>query len=559
VSQKGSVTTISNTDCPESELNDAVGLINLIIKSEELFNLALGALSVFKACAENDPVDLFTDLEVRVAAARDPNDKVGSQGVADPRYLSGEEPLRYAIFFENQATATAPAQEVVITDQLDMTKMDLSTLSLGPIIFGDRQVVPPQGLKQYSTDVDLRSAKDLIVRIEAGLNSETGIVTWRFTSIDPATGQLTEDPLGGFLPPNVNPPEGDGSVLFTVMPKQGLPTGTEIRNRASIVFDVNQPMDTPEWLNTLDNTKPTSQVLPLAATQCSPGFQVQWSGTDVGSGIQDYTIFVSEDNGPFIPFLSNTTAISATFTGQAGKRYAFYSVARDQTGNLEDTPSRPDTTTQVVADTIPPTTTATPSPAPNGNGWTNSNVTVTLNATDNPGGCGVNDISFSLSGASTGGSVVAGSSAAVTITAEGTTTLTYFARDHAGNQEAPRSLAVQIDKTPPTIVGMPAPNCTLWPPNHSLVQVARVTASDALSGIAPGSPAVSGTSNEPENGLGDGDLSPDVIITGNTVQLRAERSGGGTGRIYTLTATASDLAGNTAQATASCTVPHDQR
>lgn len=123
-----------------------------------------------------------------------------------------------------------------------------------------------------------------------------------------------------------------------------------------------------------------------------------------------------------------------------------------------------------------------------------------------------------------------------------------------------------LDKVPPVISGMPAAGCTLWPPNNKLVQVGVVTASDALSGLAPGSFKVTGSSNE-----ASAPDEQDVVITplgfsgpttngapGFIVQLRAARSGGGTGRIYTLTATATDLAGNTAKGTTTCTVPHDQ-
>lgn len=105
----------------------------------------------------------------------------------------------------------------------------------------------------------------------------------------------------------------------------------------------------------VDTTKPTSQVLPLAATQNATNFIVGWSGTDAGTGIKDYTIFISENGGPFTVWLSNTPDTSGTFPGQAGKTYAFYSVARDQTGNLEDAPQTADTTTAVV-DTCTPTT-----------------------------------------------------------------------------------------------------------------------------------------------------------------------------------------------------------
>ena len=286
----------------------------------------------------------------RLVKSIDPNDKVGSQGAATGKYISGEEPLRYVIFFENLAAASAPAQEVVIMDPLDVTNLDLSTVGLGPIAFGDKEVVPRPGLSEFTNDVDLRPGKNIVLRIEARLDSKTGLLTWHFTSLDPATGKLPQDPLQGFLPPNVNPPQGQGSVIFTVMPKKGLRTGTEIRNQASIIFDVNPAIKTPEWLNTIDNTKPSSQVLPLAATKTSPNFSVEWSGSDQGSGVLNYKIFVSKDGGPFALWLSNTTATSGVFPGEVGRMYAFYSVASDQTGNLEETPLVADATTKVISD-----------------------------------------------------------------------------------------------------------------------------------------------------------------------------------------------------------------
>jgi hypothetical protein len=210
------------------------------------------------------------------------------------------------------------------------------------------------------------------------------------------------------------------------------------------------------------------------------------------------------------------------------------------------------------ADTIAPSTTATANPGPNANGWNKGVVTVNLAATDNAGGSGVKEIHTALSGATVGAQVASEAGASVVISAEGATTLTYFAVDNAGNEEAPQTLTVRIDKTAPTLAGLPAAGCSLWPPDHRLVEVGLVTAQDALSGSA-GAPVVTVTSNEPATGTGDGDLEPDVLITGGAVQLRAERAGNGTGRVYTITATASDLAGNTASATATCKVPHDRR
>lgn len=209
-------------------------------------------------------------------------------------------------------------------------------------------------------------------------------------------------------------------------------------------------------------------------------------------------------------------------------------------------------------DVTPPSTLASATPGPNANGWNKGPVTVSLTATDNAGGSGVKEIHVALSGATIGQRVATGDSPNLEISAEGITTLSYFAVDNAGNQEAPKTLTVKIDQTGPTLTGLPAAGCSLWPPNHRLVQVASITASDSLSGPA-GPPIVTATSNEPTSGIGDGDPAPDIVISGGVVEVRAERAGSGPGRTYTITGTVTDFAGNTTTATATCQVPHDQR
>ncbi len=257
--------------------------------------------------------------------------------------------MPYTVFFANKPEATAAAQVIKVTDQLDLPGADLSTLSLGTITIGNQTVTPEDhinpiaGVREYDADVDLRPTKNLLVHVNAKLNLDNGLLAWTFTSINPATGlPLAPDDPNGFLDPGQ-----EGSMLFTVMPRKNLKTGTIVRDQASIVFDANAAMLTPIWFNTIDNDKPSSQVNPLAGVQNALNFPVSWKGQDVGSGLRDFTIYVSDNGGAYTPWLTNTTDTSATFTGVGGHTYAFYSQARDNTFNLENAHSQPDTVTQL--------------------------------------------------------------------------------------------------------------------------------------------------------------------------------------------------------------------
>jgi hypothetical protein len=111
------------------------------------------------------------------------------------------------------------------------------------------------------------------------------------------------------------------------------------------------------------------------------------------------------------------------------------------------------------------------------------------------------------------------------------------------------------DVTPTTIGVVTVDKLVLWPPEHQMVDVAvSYTATDNCS--AP-TCAISVTSNEPINGVADGDTAPDwAVIDSHHVQVRAERAGNGMGRIYTITVRCTDAAGKIATRTATVVVPH---
>jgi uncharacterized repeat protein (TIGR01451 family) len=127
-------------------------------------------------------------------------------------------------------------------------------------------------------------------------------------------------------------------------------------------------------------------------------------------------------------------------------------------------------------DTVAPVTEATASPVPNAVGWHNTNVTVTLTASDT--GWGVQKLTYSTGGPET---TVAGSRATIPITSEGATTIMYRAHDVAGNVEAAKQMVIRIDRT--------APGITITKPSErTYVQGSNVVAdygcTDTGSGIA---------------------------------------------------------------------------
>jgi uncharacterized protein len=96
----------------------------------------------------------------------------------------------------------------------------------------------------------------------------------------------------------------------------------------------------------------------------------------------------------------------------------------------------------------------------------------------------------------------------------------------------------------------------LWPPNHQYVTV-TATASSHDPGAVINLLGV--TSNEPDNGLGDGDTPNDIVqLSDDSFNLRAERSGAGNGRIYTITYEAIDECGDRAVVSATVIVPKSQ-
>lgn len=321
-----------------------IGMVNMAIDMKDGYDATEGCWRKFRKKSQSK-------LNSNGVNSFDPNEKVGPQGYTTDRYISKEGNLNYTIFFENLKTAGAAALEVFITDTLDVNKFDFRTFSFNTIAFGDTSVKIQEYAREFKILLDLYPEKNILLQVHGKLDTLTGIASWSFHSLDRITKELTEDPDGGFLPPNVNSPEGEGHVTFSCKLKHSVVHGDVISNRASIVFDLNKPILTNTYINRIDDRIPASYVLPLALEQEDSVFTVAWTGSDQGSQIASYNIFVSVNDSSYVLWKVAKTSGTAEFKGKNGYKYRFFSVAADSLGFAEPVKTGPEAITTVKLNT----------------------------------------------------------------------------------------------------------------------------------------------------------------------------------------------------------------
>jgi subtilisin-like proprotein convertase family protein len=142
----------------------------------------------------------------------------------------------------------------------------------------------------------------------------------------------------------------------------------------------------------------------------------------------------------------------------------------------------------------------------------------------------------------------------------GTTVVTVTATKPDGSTMTDSFNVTVNDLEAPAISGVAVDPSVLWSPNHQLVDVnVDYNVNDNYSNPANLTVSLSVSSNENSNGPDDGNTEQDWFVIGShLVQLRAERNGTGSGRVYTITIMATDEFGNSSTQTATVLVPLDQ-
>jgi PKD domain len=139
----------------------------------------------------------------------------------------------------------------------------------------------------------------------------------------------------------------------------------------------------------------------------------------------------------------------------------------------------------------------------------------------------------------------------------GPKTITVFVTDDDGGTGL-ASVTIDIN-APPNCSTVTPDQTSLWPPNHTL-RLATLSGATDPDGDPVTLTVTAVTQDEPLNGQGDGDTSPDAVLApqSDQVYLRAERAGPGDGRVYRISFMGSDGRGGFCTGGVHVDVPHDR-
>ena len=266
-----------------------------------------------------------------------------------------------------EVTATDPAGNVSPTATFDV-QVDTTP----PAITAVTAVSPtPRNTPVSSADVTfsepVNPAKFTTANLTLTDNGGPNLITSAVT-ISPVSGTTSTYQISGLS--SLTPSEGDYTLTVSA---------SGIQDAAA---NFGSGSMSTSWL--MDTTPPTSTVNLLPVQTTSTSFLVSTTAADptgsngsTPSGVASIDLYDSEDGAPYTLFGTVTTENpSAIFTGQAGHIYGFYSIATDNAGNGQPTPTAAQATVQILA---PLAVTSLAAVSPNPRNSTVSSIDVTFN------------------------------------------------------------------------------------------------------------------------------------------------------------------------------------
>ncbi|XP_052774203.1 uncharacterized protein LOC128212867 isoform X2 [Mya arenaria] len=300
-----------------------------------------------------DFFDKLLDDIINWIQSRDPNDMLGPDGYGPARFISKDLTLKYTIRFENDANATAPAQRVYVEHKYS-EHLDARHFVLGKFGFGNLTKEMPIRSKIYQDTIDMTKEKGIVVQVFAGLDLVKEVIAWEFQTIDPITGSAPTDPGIGFLPPN-NGTSGQGFVSFSIKSRIETPHLSVIHANSSIFFDQNEPIDTPDLFNTIDDRYPIINGSIVPGTESRDSVTLALRALDSGSGVQRIDLFKREGESITL-YKSNITEAIFVLPLETNLPQTILPVAVDFVGNridLQDIDQESAITVNVTIETTP--------------------------------------------------------------------------------------------------------------------------------------------------------------------------------------------------------------
>lgn len=282
--------------------------------------------------------------EIPFVQSFDPNAIYGPAGFTDEQYVNKNLRMDYRVEFENADTAQANAVEVKVVLPIDTNVFDLSTFRYETFGFGEYIYAVAPFRENFTAEVSMEGLQNCILRISGNEPDVDGIVNITFESLHLETRNLIDNPDDGFLPPNIDAPEGQGFFTFSIRQKNNLPHLTEVSAQAEIIFDANEPIVTNLHQNIVDTEAPQSAVLPLDPQSAEQLLTIDLSKSDAESGVDFVDVYIAINGGDF-ERITRTNSDSLQFMMTLGNTYGFYTVATDKCGNREDDPGVADATT----------------------------------------------------------------------------------------------------------------------------------------------------------------------------------------------------------------------
>ncbi|HEX3559078.1 MAG TPA: immunoglobulin-like domain-containing protein [Pyrinomonadaceae bacterium] len=380
---------------------------------------------------------------------------------------------------------------------------------------------------------------------------DTYTVHWTYTD---ASGNISTQNQTVVVTPDTTPPVPDLAVLPTITGEctaavTDTPTATDNCSGAGVAGTTTDPLTytgagtyTIHWTYTDPAGNSSHQNQTVVVTDTQPPTITLVGASSVT--VECHTTFtdpgVTTDDNCLPKNVTVTT--TGSLNVNAPGTYTITYTATDGGGNHVSVQR-----TVTVVDTTPPVLTL--------NGA--SSVTVECHTSfADPGATATDSCDTGVAVTVTG---------SVNVNVPGTYTLIYSAHDASGNAAPSVQRTVNVVDTTAPVITTNGHTPSMWPPNHKY-QTFKVT--DFVTGVTDSCNTSLGvssvviekvTSDEIENGNGDGNTSNDIIIAADfkSVQLRSEREGGGDGRVYTITFRVCDASGNVGRATAKVVVQHN--